>query len=221
VVDIFISYARRDLEAATRLAKALGAQGWSVFWDRTIPTGKTWREVIGAALKGSRCVIVLWSQQSVTGHWVLEEADQGLKRGVLIPVFIENVEPPLGFASIQAADLSKWKGRQTDAEIQSLFGDVISILGPAPGKGREEKRRKAGPKRKDQEEQKDRELVAPRAHKSERKKTSTLVVIITIVAMVYVLVYWIQERSAETARQTAVKAMFANHRKAPEEAARK
>jgi TIR domain len=41
--DIFISYAREDLRRAKQLAEALKAQGWSVFWDRTIPAGKSWQ----------------------------------------------------------------------------------------------------------------------------------------------------------------------------------
>lgn len=44
--DIFISYANEDRARAQILAAALEAQGWSTFWDRTIPTGKTWREII-------------------------------------------------------------------------------------------------------------------------------------------------------------------------------
>jgi hypothetical protein len=56
--DIFISYAEEDREQARRLAEALKAQGWSVFWDRTILPGKTWRQVIDTTLHEARCVIV-------------------------------------------------------------------------------------------------------------------------------------------------------------------
>jgi hypothetical protein len=109
MADIFISYAREDLESAGRLAATLQEQGWSVFWDRTIPAGKSWREVIGATLADARCIVVLWSQHSVDSHWVIEEADFGLRRRILIPAFIESAEPPFGFGSIQAADLSEWR----------------------------------------------------------------------------------------------------------------
>ena len=39
--DIFISYAREDRNRIKPLAEALEKQGWSVFWDRTIPAGQT------------------------------------------------------------------------------------------------------------------------------------------------------------------------------------
>jgi formylglycine-generating enzyme required for sulfatase activity len=132
MTDIFISYAREDLDAARRLAAALEGQGWSIFWDRTIPAGKSWRVVIGAALTDARCVLVLWSQHSVTSDFVLEEADRGLRRRVLIPAFIDSVEPPLGFGSIHAADLSTWDGTHEDALFKQFLGDISGVLGPAP-----------------------------------------------------------------------------------------
>ena len=78
MVDIFISYAKEDRSRIASLAKALEDQGWSVFWDRTISAGKTWRQVIGNALESARSVIVAWSKTSVNSRWVQEEADRGL-----------------------------------------------------------------------------------------------------------------------------------------------
>ena len=46
--DIFISYAGEDETRAEMLARTLEDRGWSTFWDRTIPIGKTWRETIGS-----------------------------------------------------------------------------------------------------------------------------------------------------------------------------
>ncbi len=41
--DIFISYAREDREIAGRLAGALEAAGWSVWWDSKLRAGtSTW-----------------------------------------------------------------------------------------------------------------------------------------------------------------------------------
>ena len=93
--DIFISYANEDRPWAEMLAQALRRKGWSTFWDRTIPFGMTWRQVIGRELADARCVMVLWSHTSIESIWVQEEADDGQRRAVLIPVLIEGVLPPI------------------------------------------------------------------------------------------------------------------------------
>jgi len=62
--DIFISYASEDRERARLLADALSQNGWSVWWDRTIPPGKEFDQVIEEALDAAKCVVVLWSKTS-------------------------------------------------------------------------------------------------------------------------------------------------------------
>ncbi len=61
MADIFISYVREDIDAAAKLAEALEAQGWLVFWDRRIPAGKRFDDFLNEQLEAARCVIVLWS----------------------------------------------------------------------------------------------------------------------------------------------------------------
>lgn len=130
--DIFISYAREDLTRARQLAETLQRLGWSMFWDRTIPAGKTWRQVIGAELDGARCVIVFWSQASVTSRFVLEEAQEGLDPARLIPILLDEVKLPLGFRSIQTADFSEWDGTQDAPVFRKLVDDLAALIGPPP-----------------------------------------------------------------------------------------
>ena len=87
--DVFISYAREDQDRITALVQLLQAQGLSVFWDRDIPPGKTWREHIGRALAEARCVVVAWSRASIASTFVAEEADDARARGILVPVLID------------------------------------------------------------------------------------------------------------------------------------
>ena len=126
--DIFISYAREDQAKVELLARALVAHGWTVFWDRTIPAGKTWRDVIGQQLDTARCVVVVWSKSSVVSEWVIEEADAGKERGVLVPVLIDQIRAPLGFRSVQAADLSVWDGTPAASSFEQLLSDISGIL---------------------------------------------------------------------------------------------
>jgi len=129
MADIFLSYASEDRERARLLASALQSLGWSLWWDRKIPAGKTFAEVIEAAITESRCVIVLWSRESVKSQWVREEADEGKRRGKLVPVVIDNVEPPMGFRAIHAADLVGWDGASTTAGFEQLVADLTPLLG--------------------------------------------------------------------------------------------
>ena len=68
--DIFVSYASADRNRIRPLVRALETSGRSVFWDRTIPTGKTWRQVLDAELRQCRSVLVVWTENSVASEWV-------------------------------------------------------------------------------------------------------------------------------------------------------
>jgi len=132
--DIFLSYARGDRERVRPLAEALAKEGWSVFWDRIIPVGKTWPEVLDAELAATRSLVVVWSWNSITSQWVREEADEGLYLKLpLFPVLLDAMRPPLGFRGLQAADLSAWDGTVTSPLFLSLVRDIRNSLGK-PGK---------------------------------------------------------------------------------------
>jgi hypothetical protein len=133
---VFLSYAREDLEVAKRLARALEAQGFAVWWDRTIPPGKTFDQVIEEALADAEKVVVLWSARSVASNWVRAEADEALERGILVPVLIEDVLPPFSSRRIEAAELQRWTGDPNDPELQNLMAalrgtGVIKVKPPA------------------------------------------------------------------------------------------
>lgn len=94
--DIFISYARKDLDKIKPLAKALEDHGWEVWWDPQIRSGEPFDRVIEKALAKTRSVLVVWSNVSVDSDWVRAEASYGLKKGFLISIAIErDVVPPV------------------------------------------------------------------------------------------------------------------------------
>ena len=130
MTDIFISYARVDRTRAEAIARALEAQGWSVWWDRQMRAGVNINEVIDRELGQARCVLVLWSAVSVKRDWVNDEARVGKERGVLIPVLIEDVRQPLGFGSMQYADLVEWDGDIRSAAFEQLRRDIEALIGP-------------------------------------------------------------------------------------------
>jgi len=127
--DIFISYSSKDRARAEVLAGALERQGWSVWWDRRIPPGKQFSQVIKEAMDEARCVIVLWSKESVKSEWVQNEASEGARRKILVPALIEDVEIPFEFRRIQAARLVDWEGRSPNPEFETLLEALSAILG--------------------------------------------------------------------------------------------
>lgn len=151
MADIFISYASEDRDKIIPIVKALEEQGWSIWWDWTsIPVGKTGRQFIKEGLDKARCVLVLWSEKSIDSEWVIEEADHGKTKRMLVPVRINNVRPPIGFGQIQAANLINWAGNEKEPEFVKLLHAIESILGPSP-KQLKEKEQAAEEERKRQE----------------------------------------------------------------------
>jgi hypothetical protein len=120
--------------AAARLAEALRRQGISVWWDPDIRPGEVWDALIERKLAAAPAVVVLWSGTSITRSWVKAEAADALERGILVPVFIEDVKPPLAFRQIQAARLSDWRGEREHCGFQHLLCTVCQYLerGSAP-----------------------------------------------------------------------------------------
>lgn len=134
--DVFISYAREDHDTAHRVADALVAKGFTVWWDRDIPGGADFANVIEENLTGCRAAVVLWSPDSVRSGFVRDESSRALNAGKLLPVRIADVALPLGFGTLQTLDLLDWNGDADDPAfvavtdaLRPLFGRVAD---PAP-----------------------------------------------------------------------------------------
>ncbi len=142
MADIFISYAHEDESRVLPIVKALHKNGWSVFWDKTIPPGEQWHVYISKALNASPCVIVVWSRHAIASDSVIEEAHVAKTKGVLVPLRIDAVEPPLGFGLFQAPDFSDWKNNTSHQAFQKLIGAIESkisssahtVITPTPAK---------------------------------------------------------------------------------------
>jgi len=138
LTQLFISYARENRDTAERVAHVLGALGIDVWWDRDLPGGSEFSEVIGQQLVEARVVIVLWSEPSVRSSFVRDESMRALEAGKLLPVRIEAVVPPLGFGQIHALDLLDWNGAADDPAFIDIANEVRKRLGqptaarPAP-----------------------------------------------------------------------------------------
>jgi hypothetical protein len=128
--DVFISYAQEDRAAAARVADAMTANGWSVWWDRNIPVGRSYSEEIERELDAARCVVVLWSKASIKSQWVQSEAAEGASRRILVPVCIEDVRPPLEFRRLQTATLLDTAGGMSQEDLRPCVAAVRYMVQP-------------------------------------------------------------------------------------------
>jgi len=126
--DIFVSYARADRERVEPLVQAIEAQGLDVWWDRDIAYGESYHRVIEQALKRAKCAIVVWSRNSVGSEWVTNEASEARKHGILVPLLLDDVDPPLEFRHLQSAKLFDWRGASDAPELHQLIAAVRGAL---------------------------------------------------------------------------------------------
>jgi hypothetical protein len=128
--DIFLSYAREDVDVARRLASALHRAGWRVWWDHHLGAGEDFEHAIVRALVRTRCVVVLWSSSAVQSKWVQREAEVGRQSGRLLPVLIEAGVVPRGrFRRLHAIDLSRWQSSSTNGHFRRLVATLTERLG--------------------------------------------------------------------------------------------
>jgi hypothetical protein len=123
--DVFISYAREDCEFARSLASALEQRGFSVWWDWDLIGGTNYRARIREVIAEAKKAVVLWSKNSVTSGFVLDEATEAKKLGKLIPASIDGSEPPLGFGDLHTITLNR-PDQDLAALIAALHDQVIT-----------------------------------------------------------------------------------------------
>ncbi|MEO8548303.1 MAG: TIR domain-containing protein [Sphingomicrobium sp.] len=128
---VFLSYAHDDRVRAQRLAAALAARGYTVWWDGLIEGGAQFAKSIREALEAADAVIVLWSKQSIESDWVCDEAAQGRERHRLVPLSLDGSRPPLGFRQYQTIDLAGWRGQADAPQIEAIDRAIAAACGQA------------------------------------------------------------------------------------------
>jgi formylglycine-generating enzyme required for sulfatase activity len=146
--DIFLSYSTADRERLKPLVEAFKQNGWSVFQDsEEIHVGDGWQKKILQSLKGSKCVVAVWSdhsleklldennstlppQYTIRSSWVESEVGLAIKKGVLIPITFDGVTAPFGFEKWQTLDFSNWNSTSTHPAFTSLASQIYKRLTP-------------------------------------------------------------------------------------------
>jgi hypothetical protein len=133
VVDVFISYSKKDPEQADRMVLALETRGWTVWLDRNLRGGDRFDDVIEARLKEAAAVVVLWTRHSVASNWVKQEAAFANKLGRLVPVRLDDVDLPLAFFNLHCYDFPGWNGSVHVPGFSDFMDDVEQRIDVAGG----------------------------------------------------------------------------------------
>jgi len=131
LVDVFISYARRDEAVARNLADTLRSEGFEVWFDSSIYAGASWQSLLMSVLASAKAVLVLWSSRSVKRPWVRKEAKLAMEAGRLVPVKIDECDLPRGFAALQTAMMPGWTGGGHHSELERLLAGLARLAPPS------------------------------------------------------------------------------------------
>ena len=129
MADVFLSYARSSLDHAMRIAECLRAAGYSVWYDESLPAHRAYTDVIAEQLDAATAVLVLWSTDAASSHWVRSEANRARETGRLIQLRVDDVRLPMPFDQIQCADLRRWGGDCECAGWRTIADSVAALTG--------------------------------------------------------------------------------------------
>jgi predicted ATPase/Tfp pilus assembly protein PilF len=127
--ELFISYARKDLERVLVWVERLEAAGLSLWIDREgIEGGASWRERVVAGLEGCRAVLLMVSASSVASEQVTREialASEDKKE--ILPLYLEPLEQ-IGNRSLRFLLAGIHYISLFDAAAEVRFAEILHAL---------------------------------------------------------------------------------------------
>ncbi|WP_272150173.1 toll/interleukin-1 receptor domain-containing protein [Tenacibaculum aiptasiae] len=107
-MKVFLSYSSQDLKFVSLLKNRLMALGHSLFLaGEDIKVGEKWNEQIKKSIEIADIFIPILTSNSVKSNWVIYEfgvfseyVNQNSNKKTIIPIVIDNIEPPSVFANL-------------------------------------------------------------------------------------------------------------------------
>jgi hypothetical protein len=120
---IFISYSRKDIDFAKKLASDLEAAGYDVWWDITdLRGGDDWVKTLPAAIEAAQYFIIVLTPNSVESEWVRKEYTQALSlRKRIFPIMLEVCPVPFALNTINFVN---FMGDDYAASFEKLLSAV-------------------------------------------------------------------------------------------------
>jgi hypothetical protein len=125
--QVFISYSRKDINFARRLATDLEEAGFRVWWDISdLKGGDDWVRFIPTAIENSRFFVVLLSPNSIQSEWVAKEYSYALRlRKKVVPAMIKPCDVPFALNTINYVDF-------VHDEYEIAFNKLLRALDGVP-----------------------------------------------------------------------------------------
>ena len=133
MVDVFISYSRADQGQVARLAKAIEAEGYSLWWDKELPPHLSYGDVITEKIAQAKAAVVVWSHTAAKSEWVRAEADMARNQKKLVQTALGDVMPPLPFNQIQYAEIGDWQGEPDHPGWRKIKVSLNDLCGAREG----------------------------------------------------------------------------------------
>jgi len=111
-----------------RIANALQALGYSVWWDEELPAHRAYGDVIEENLKSARAVLVVWSSDAARSEWVRAEADLARQMHKLVQLSIDGALPPMPFNQIQCPALTSWDGKTDNGAWRKVEASLAELV---------------------------------------------------------------------------------------------
>ncbi|SUS08277.1 membrane hypothetical protein [uncultured Defluviicoccus sp.] len=134
MADIFVSYRSVDRPLANRVADALREKGVTVWFDRELQTGTTYREEIAREIAAASIVLLIWTADAARSPWVLDEAETARRRGALLTVVVGGAVMPRNLRGTVVSSIGDGATGPSASEvglIHDAVADVLSSLGDA------------------------------------------------------------------------------------------
>ena len=107
MTQLFISYSRKDIAFARRLAGDLEKAGYSVWWDISdLRGGDDWVRIIQEEIEKSDFFIVVLTPSATLSEWVRREYTQALSlRKKVIPIMLIQTRIPFALNTIMVGNV--------------------------------------------------------------------------------------------------------------------
>ena len=127
MTQVFISYSRKDIKFARRLAGDLEKAGFDVWWDISdLKGGDDWVRFIPAAIEASQHFLVLLSPDSIRSEWVAKEYTYAIvKRKKIVPAMIRSCAVPFALNTINYVNF-------VSDDYETGLRNLLVALGTAP-----------------------------------------------------------------------------------------